>query len=232
MAASDVRSAIIEEDQRIRNLRLKFPDLAQQEDIRPCSTPRNPLTLGLVRMRQGFRGFRVDRIACVSDGETGEIVDPKNSPIGGRARRELPGAEGCLKPRRTCGLQDLTPLQTRYSIFTLLLLEESRSSEATVVARIYQPARTAMQSGDAKTRLWVLEYEPDLPREAEPLMGWTSSADMKQQIVLRFPTKDEATAYAIRNGIPYRVFEPHPRAPTKKAYADNFKYGRIGSWTH
>ena len=101
-----------------------------------------------------------------------------------------------------------------------------------MVARIYQPAKTAMQSGDAKTRHWVLEYEPDLPREAEPLMGWTSSADMKQQIVLRFPTKGEATAYARRNGIPYRIFEPHPRAPTKKAYADNFKYGRIGSWTH
>jgi hypothetical protein len=119
-----------------------------------------------------------------------------------------------------------------YSIFIDLLLEESRSSEATVVARIYQPTRSAMQSGDAKSRHWQLEYEPDLPREAEPLMGWTSSADMKQQIVLRFPTKDEAIAYAIRNGIPYRVFEPHPRTLTKKAYADNFKYGRIGSWTH
>ena len=101
-----------------------------------------------------------------------------------------------------------------------------------MVARIYQPAKTAMQSGDAKTRHWVLEYEPDMPREAEPLMGWTSSADMKQQIVLRFPTKAEATDYARRNGIPYRIFEPHPRAPTKKTYADNFKYGRIGSWTH
>jgi hypothetical protein len=101
-----------------------------------------------------------------------------------------------------------------------------------MVARIYQPARTAMQSGKAKTRHWVLEYEPDQPREAEPLMGWTASADMKQQISLRFETRDEAIAYARRNGIPYRIFESHKPVRTKKAYADNFKFGRIGSWTH
>lgn len=101
-----------------------------------------------------------------------------------------------------------------------------------MAARIYQPARTAMQSGDAKTRYWVLEYEPNTPREAEPLMGWTSSNDMKSQISLRFPSKDDAVKYAERNGVPYRIFEPHPRKRTKKAYADNFKFGRIGSWTH
>jgi hypothetical protein len=101
-----------------------------------------------------------------------------------------------------------------------------------MVARIYQPAKTAMQSGDAKTRHWVLEFEPDSPRETDPLMGWTSSGDMKQQIVLSFPSKDEAIAYAHRNGIPYRLVDAHPRARSKKAYADNFKFGRIGSWTH
>lgn len=89
-----------------------------------------------------------------------------------------------------------------------------------------------MQSGKAKIHYWVLEYEPDQPREMEPLMGWTSSGDMKQQVVLRFETKDEAIAYAKRNGIPYRIFEPRHRGLTKKTYADNFKFGRIGSWTH
>lgn len=101
-----------------------------------------------------------------------------------------------------------------------------------MVARIYRPAKTAMQSGQAKTQDWVLEFEPDHAREYEPLMGWTSSSDMKQQIHLRFETKDDAIAYAKRNGIPYRIFEPNPRARSKKSYADNFKYGRIGSWTH
>lgn len=101
-----------------------------------------------------------------------------------------------------------------------------------MVARIYQPAKTAMQSGRAKTQYWVLEFEPDQPREMEPLMGWTSSGDMKQQVSMRFDTKEDAIAYATRNGIPYRIFEPRHRGLTKKAYADNFKFGRIGSWTH
>jgi hypothetical protein len=92
-----------------------------------------------------------------------------------------------------------------------------------VVARIFQPARTAMQSGDAKTRLWLLEYEPESPREADPLMGWTSSADMRQQIRLTFPTKEEAVAYATRNGIPYRIFEAHPRKPTTKSLFRQFQ---------
>ena len=41
------------------------------------------------------------------------------------------------------------------------------------VARIYKPAKTAMQSGTAKTNDWVLDYEPSEPRQVEPLMGWT-----------------------------------------------------------
>ncbi|MDX2265575.1 MAG: ETC complex I subunit [Hyphomicrobiales bacterium] len=100
-----------------------------------------------------------------------------------------------------------------------------------MTARIYQPAKTAMQSG-AKSSDWVLEYEPESPRDADPLMGWTSSADMKQQIRLSFPTKEEAVAYAERNGVPYRIYEPRRRGRLKKAYADNFKFGRVGSWTH
>jgi hypothetical protein len=99
-------------------------------------------------------------------------------------------------------------------------------------ARIFKPAKTAMQSGDARTKEWVLEYEPESPREIEPLMGWTSSADMRSQIRLSFETKQEAIAYAERNGIAYRLEEPKPRRPVRKSYADNFKYGRIGSWTH
>ncbi len=101
-----------------------------------------------------------------------------------------------------------------------------------MVARIYRPAKTAMQSGVARTKNWVLEYEPETPREIDPLMGWTSSGDMKSQIRLTFSSKDEAIAYAKRNGIPYFVQEPHTRKQSKKSYSDNFKFGRIDSWTH
>ena len=99
-------------------------------------------------------------------------------------------------------------------------------------ARNYTPAKTAMQSGRAKMKEWVLEYEPATRQEIEPLMGWTSSSDMLSQVRLFFATKEEAIDYAQKNGIPFRTFEPHPRGFIKKSYGDNFKFGRIGSWTH
>jgi len=98
--------------------------------------------------------------------------------------------------------------------------------------RIYRPSKTAMQSGHAGTRRWALEFEPDAPRRVEPLMGWTSSADTKAQLRLRFDTKEEAVAYAEKHGLMYVVDEPHERLPVPKAYADNFRYARLFPWTH
>jgi hypothetical protein len=101
-----------------------------------------------------------------------------------------------------------------------------------MLARIYKPAKTAMQSGAAKTKEWVLDYVPEEPREVEPLMGWTSSGDMQQQVRLRFDTKEEAIAYCERHGIPYQAFEAKEPARRKIAYADNFAFGRSDPWTH
>ena len=89
-----------------------------------------------------------------------------------------------------------------------------------------------MQSGPARSKEWVLEYDPETPREIDPLMGWTSSRDMKSQLRLSFDTKEEAIAYAERSGIAYRVLEPKPRASIRKSYSDNFRFGRKGAWTH
>ena len=77
-----------------------------------------------------------------------------------------------------------------------------------MTARIFKPAKNAMQSGKAQTKEWQLEYEPEQPRAIEPLMGWTSSGDMKQQLSLLFDSKEEAVAYCERKGIPYQVIEP------------------------
>ena len=101
-----------------------------------------------------------------------------------------------------------------------------------MAARIYKPAKTAMQSGTAKTREWVLDYGPEQPREIEPLMGWTSSGDMRQQVRLRFATAEEAVAYAERHGIPYQVQDPKPAPRHGLSYADNFSFGRRAPWTH
>ena len=101
-----------------------------------------------------------------------------------------------------------------------------------MTAKIYRPSKTATQSGQAKTSRWVLEYEADKPREIEPLMGWTSSADTRTQVKLTFATKEEAIAYAQREGLAYLVVEPHATARRPMAYADNFKTNRVGQWTH
>ena len=100
-----------------------------------------------------------------------------------------------------------------------------------MTARIYLPARSAMQSGQAKDK-WILEYEPEIPLAIEPLMGWTSSSDMKSQVKLRFDTKEEAIAYAERNGVPYRVEEPKPSPRKILSYSDNFLSNRVVPWSH
>lgn len=101
-----------------------------------------------------------------------------------------------------------------------------------MTAQIYRPSKSAMQSGRGRTDVWILQFVPESPRQVDPLMGWTSSSDTRAQVQLEFATRDEAIAYAERNGIPYQLIEPAPRKVVRKSYADNFKYGRIGQWTH
>lgn len=101
-----------------------------------------------------------------------------------------------------------------------------------MVARIFVPAKTAMQSGLARTKKWMLVFEPNAARGVEPLMGWTSNNDMKREVTLEFTTKEEAIAYAEKHGIAYSVSEPKVRKPRPKAYADNFRHNRLGRWTH
>ncbi len=101
-------------------------------------------------------------------------------------------------------------------------------------ARIYKPAKTAMQSGVAKTRDWVLEFAQTSGRDVDPLMGWTSSSDTQTQVKLRFPTKEAALDYAKSRDIEAQVIEPKPRKSNIRAggYGENFATGRRGAWTH
>ena len=101
-----------------------------------------------------------------------------------------------------------------------------------MLARIYIPAKTAMQSGKANTKEWLLEFEPASARLSDPLMGWTVSSDMDGQVRIMFDTQGEAVAYAQRHGIAFEVLAPKQHRRTIKAYADNFAFGRRESWTH
>tara|TARA_R110002020_G_scaffold233701_4_gene445585 strand:+ start:41771 stop:42082 length:312 start_codon:yes stop_codon:yes gene_type:complete len=101
-------------------------------------------------------------------------------------------------------------------------------------ARIYQPARTAMSSGTAKTHHWVLEFAPASAREVDPLMGWTSSSDTQSQVKLQFDTKEAALEYASEHSIEVQVQDPNRRKPNIRVggYGENFATGRRGVWTH
>ncbi len=101
-------------------------------------------------------------------------------------------------------------------------------------ARIYQPARNAMQSGSATSRRWRLDFAPDSARNVDPLMGWTSSSDMDSQVRLRFDTKEAALDYAREHGIEVDVIEPKTRKPNirQRGYGENFATNRRGAWTH
>lgn len=91
--------------------------------------------------------------------------------------------------------------------------------------RIYRPARSAMQSGRANTKEWVLEMEPGSADSVEPLMGWIASDDTLKQVSLHFPTREAAVAFAEKEGWPYQVFEPkEAEARRPKSYADNFPW--------
>ncbi len=101
-------------------------------------------------------------------------------------------------------------------------------------ARIYQPAKTAMQSGTAKAKGWVLEFAPASAREVDPLMGWTSSSDTQTQVKLRFDSREAAEDYARNKGIGFDVTEPKSRKPVIRArgYGENFATDRKSVWTH
>jgi len=100
-------------------------------------------------------------------------------------------------------------------------------------ARIFKPAKTAMQSGKGKSSLWVLEYvNNDANRRPDPLMGWISTNDTSAQVRLTFDTCDEAIAYAKREGLTFFVDEQRASKRLVKSYSANFAADRKQPWTH
>ena len=88
-------------------------------------------------------------------------------------------------------------------------------------AKIYIPAKTAMQSGRGKLKKWVLEFVTK-DTATNPLMGWESSTDTLDEVILKFPTKEKAIEYADANNIEYLVIEPKKKTFVIKSYQENF----------
>ena len=101
-----------------------------------------------------------------------------------------------------------------------------------MTARIYKPAKTAMQSGRSKTDNWILEFFQSSATTRDRLMGWRSGKDTQKQVKLKFKSKDDAIKYAEKNYIKFTLTEPKERKIKPKAYADNFSFNRKETWTH
>jgi hypothetical protein len=101
-------------------------------------------------------------------------------------------------------------------------------------ARIYMPAKSAMQSGQGRSQGWTLEFEPAERKRIDPLTGWVGSGDTSGQLRLFFDTREQAVAYAEARGLAYEVQEPAPVVAKlkPKSYAENFRFGRSENWTH
>ncbi|HBB54786.1 MAG TPA: ETC complex I subunit [Hyphomonadaceae bacterium] len=100
------------------------------------------------------------------------------------------------------------------------------------LARIYRPAKTAMQSGKAGAKEWLLEFEPQTARRPDPLMGWTSSSDTQGQVRLAFASREDAIAFARANQIAFQISEPREPKRFPKSYGENFAFYRLEPWSH
>ena len=96
-----------------------------------------------------------------------------------------------------------------------------------MTAKIYQPAKSAMSSGTAKTQYWVLEFAADGARRKDAFTGWNSIDGTANQVKLKFGTLEEAQAYAVAQGLAVRVDRPNKRKRLAKSYSDNFKHDRV-----
>lgn len=106
------------------------------------------------------------------------------------------------------------------------------SKRCSVLARIYKPAPSAMQSGKAHAEAWVLEFDASASRSIDPLMGWVSSSDTSGQVRMTFSTREEAISFATAQGLAFQVTEARRPARIIKSYSDNFAAGRRRPWTH
>ena len=91
------------------------------------------------------------------------------------------------------------------------------------VARIIEEQRKTTQSGKAHDGLWTLEFERQQPQRPDPLTGWNGSGDTNTQVRLRFNSKEEALAYAMREGFEVHLVPAPPVSLKLQAYADNFR---------
>jgi NADH dehydrogenase (ubiquinone) Fe-S protein 4 len=114
-------------------------------------------------------------------------------------------------------------LQAR-QVRSVLFHDEQLVHLADFPSRIRRPTKPAIQSGNWHSHAWRMDWDilQKGHRWENPLMGWQSSGDIMQGTHLNFKTKEDAIAFAEKQGYEYFVQEPTERRFTPKAYANNF----------
>jgi hypothetical protein len=93
-----------------------------------------------------------------------------------------------------------------------------------MVATIFPNIKSSSRSGKANIEKWILSFVPvDGSRTIDPVMGWTSSNDMMQELIMHFNSLEEAESFAKKNNIEYEVIQRKRSNIHLRSYADNFK---------
>ncbi|KAF7662584.1 hypothetical protein LDENG_00232080 [Lucifuga dentata] len=90
---------------------------------------------------------------------------------------------------------------------------------------IFVATKSAMQSGINSTKKWKLDFDTR-ERWENPLMGWASTADPLSNMVLTFSSKEDAVAFAEKNGWSYEITEKRTSKPRVKSYGANFSWNK------
>jgi len=93
--------------------------------------------------------------------------------------------------------------------------------------KIYQPAKSSMQSGLYSSKKWCLETMDVWEKKLSPTFGWTTSSNTNDQVKLFFDKLEDAVHFAEKNNFSYKIFKSKKRKILKKTYADNFKPKKI-----
>lgn len=153
-------------------------------------------------------------------GTTGAIVRrvrSLGSGAGNSNGNNLPSAEVAPTGATRPSVESTPPISVADAASTPTSLTAQRT------VYISSAARSAMQAGRLHEGVWRIDFDVQA-RWENPLMGWTSSRDPMQGLLLKFPTQEAAIHFAQRQGWRWQVARPQEASWKRKAYADNFTY--------
>lgn len=91
---------------------------------------------------------------------------------------------------------------------------------------IYQPEKSAMQSGISKSQKWFMKFTNYTTEHSQyifDIMNWVGSENNLKTISIPFESLETAINFATKNNLDYTISKSGTRIVRRKSYADNFK---------